>query len=88
MDQQHILLVEDDMNLGFLLMEFLEMEGLQVTWRKDGRSAMQELQKQAFDLAVLDVMMPGMDGFNLAKHIRSKHPNFPFLFLTAITYIW
>lgn len=83
MDQQHILLVEDDMNLGFLLMEFLEMEGLQVTWRKDGRSAMQELQKQAFDLAVLDVMMPGMDGFNLAKHIRSKHPNFPFLFLTA-----
>ena len=41
MDQQHILLVEDDMNLGFLLMEFLEMEGLQVTWRKDGRSAPQ-----------------------------------------------
>lgn len=83
MDQQRILLVEDDMNLGFLLMEFLELEGLRVTWRKDARSAMQELQKQSFDLAVLDVMMPGMDGFSLAKHIRRKHPNFPFLFLTA-----
>lgn len=83
MNQQRILLVEDDMNLGFLLMEFLELEGLQVTWRKDARSAMQELQKQTFDLAVLDVMMPGMDGFNLAKHIRAKHPHFPFLFLTA-----
>ncbi len=83
MNQQRILLVEDDMNLGFLLMEFLELEGLQVTWRKDARSAMQELQKQQFDLAVLDVMMPGMDGFSLAKHIRAKHPQFPFLFLTA-----
>ncbi|MEL7251536.1 MAG: response regulator transcription factor [Bacteroidota bacterium] len=83
MNQQRILLVEDDMNLGFLLMEFLELEGLQVTWRKDARSAMQELQKQSFDLGVLDIMMPGMDGFSLAKHIRAKLPNFPFLFLTA-----
>lgn len=83
MDQQRILLVEDDMNLGFLLMEFLELEGLQVTWRKDARTAMQELQKQNYDLAVLDVMMPGMDGFSLAKHIRNKYPQFPFLFLTA-----
>ncbi|MEL6969568.1 MAG: response regulator, partial [Bacteroidota bacterium] len=74
MNQQRILLVEDDMNLGFLLMEFLELEGLQVTWRKDARSAMQELQKQSFDLGVLDIMMPGMDGFSLAKHIRAKHP--------------
>lgn len=83
MNTNRILLVEDDLNLGFLLMEFLEMEGLQVTWRKDALSAMQELQKQDYDLGVLDVMMPGMDGFSLAKHLRDQHPQFPFLFLTA-----
>ena len=83
MEQQNILLVEDDLNLGFLLMEFLELEGMKVTWRKDAHSAIQELQKQDYDLGVLDITMPGMDGFSLAKHIRNKHPQFPFLFLTA-----
>ena len=80
MDQNSILLVEDDLNLGFLLMEYLELEGMKVTWRKDAHSAIQELQKQDYDLGVLDITMPGMDGFNLAKHIRTKHPQFPFLF--------
>jgi DNA-binding response OmpR family regulator len=83
MEPNNILLVEDDLNLGFLLMEFLELEGMKVTWRKDAQSAIQELQKQDYDLGVLDITMPGMDGFSLAKHIRTKHPQFPFLFLTA-----
>lgn len=78
-----ILLVEDDLNLGFLLMEYLELEGMMVTWRKDALSALQEVKKQSFDLALLDVSMPGMDGFNLAKHLRTDHENLPFLFLTA-----
>ncbi|MEL7221957.1 MAG: response regulator transcription factor [Bacteroidota bacterium] len=83
MNNGHILLVEDDLNLGFLLMEYLEMEGLRVIWRKDAMSALSELKKQRFDLGVLDVMMPGMNGFNLAKQIKNKHPQLPFLFLTA-----
>lgn len=83
MENGHILLVEDDLNLGFLLMEFLEMEGLNVIWRKDAISALSELSKHQFDLGVLDVMMPGMDGFNLARQIKNKHPQLPFLFLTA-----
>ncbi|MCB0525008.1 MAG: response regulator transcription factor [Lewinellaceae bacterium] len=80
---QRILLVEDDLNLGLLLMDYLESEGLQVTWRRDGLSSLQQLNRQAYDLCILDVMMPGMDGFSLAKNLKSKYPKLPFLFLTA-----
>lgn len=78
-----ILLVEDDLNLGMLLMDYLESEGLQVTWRRDALSGLQQVQRQPFDLCILDVMMAGMDGFSLAKNLRSQHPKLPFLFLTA-----
>lgn len=83
MEDEKILLVEDDLSLGFLLMEFLQMESLQVVWRKDAVSALAELKKQRFDLGIFDIMMPGMNGFNLAKQIKRKYPRLPFLFLTA-----
>jgi DNA-binding response OmpR family regulator len=78
-----ILLVEDDLSLGMLLMDFLESEGLQVTWRRDALSGLQQARKQRYDLCILDVMMPGMDGFSLAKNLREYDKNIPFLFLTA-----
>lgn len=80
---QRILLVEDDLNLGLLLMDYLESEGLQVTWRRDALSGLQQVNRQAFDLCILDVMMAGMDGFTLAKNLRQQYPKLPFLFLTA-----
>jgi len=80
---KRILLVEDDLNLGLLLMDYLESEGLQVCWRRDGLSGLQQARRQPFDLCILDVMMPGMDGFSLAQNLREQHPNLPFLFLTA-----
>lgn len=79
----HILLVEDDLNLGMLLMDYLESEGVQVTWRRDALSGLQQVHRQTFDLCILDVMMPGMDGFSLAKNLRSQYPRLPFIFLTA-----
>jgi DNA-binding response OmpR family regulator len=82
-NDQRILLVEDDLNLGLLLMDYLESEGLQVTWRRDALSGLQQVQRKAFDLCILDVMMAGMDGFSLAKNLRSQFPKLPFLFLTA-----
>ncbi len=82
-NEKHILLVEDDLNLGLLLMDYLESEGLHVSWRRDALSGLQQAQRQRFDLCILDVMMPGMDGFSLAKNLRSQFPNLPFLFLTA-----
>ncbi|MCB0617064.1 MAG: response regulator transcription factor, partial [Phaeodactylibacter sp.] len=66
-----------------LLMDFLESEGLQVTWRRDALSGLQQARKQRYDLCILDVMMPGMDGFSLAKNLREYDKNIPFLFLTA-----
>jgi DNA-binding response OmpR family regulator len=82
-NDKRILLVEDDLNLGLLLMDYLESEGLQVCWRRDGLSGLQQARRQPFDLCILDVMMPGMDGFRLAKNLREQHPFLPFLFLTA-----
>ncbi|MCK6695352.1 MAG: response regulator transcription factor [Thermoanaerobaculia bacterium] len=83
LNDKHILIVEDDLNLGLLLMDFLESEGLRVTWKRDALSGLQQARRQSFDLCILDVMMPGMDGFSLAKNLRSQFPNLPFLFLTA-----
>lgn len=81
--RHRILLVEDDMNLGFLLMDFLESEGFELKWCRDALSGLQQLKTQTYDLGILDIMMPGMDGFNLARHIRQSYPKLPFLFLTA-----
>lgn len=79
----NILVVEDDLNLGFLLVELLESEGFFVKLCKDGQMGLNALQRGQFDLCILDVMMPKMDGFSLAQQIRQKMENLPFLFLTA-----
>lgn len=84
MEQKYrILLVEDDDALGYLLSEYLQMKDMDITWLKDGKAALDELEKSTYDLAILDVMMPHMDGFTLAKNISEKHAYLPFIFLTA-----
>lgn len=79
----NILLVEDDTSLGFLLSEYLESVGFQVKLCRDGMSGWQSFMRHHFDLCILDVMMPNMDGFSLAQKIRTKNTQLPFLFLTA-----
>jgi DNA-binding response OmpR family regulator len=78
-----ILLAEDDLNLGFLLVEYLETEGFEVKLCKDGEVALRAFQNNSFDLCLLDVMMPKLDGFSLAKEIRSKDKMIPVIFITA-----
>jgi DNA-binding response OmpR family regulator len=78
-----ILLAEDDLNLGVLLVDYLEIEGFEVKLFKDGVSALKAFQNYAFDLCLLDVMMPNMDGFALAKEIRVKDKRVPLIFITA-----
>lgn len=80
-----ILLVEDDLNLGFLLSEYLEGEGFEVKLCRDGESGETALRRSPFDLCILDVMMPKMDGFALAAQLKILQPDTPFLFLTART---
>lgn len=79
----NILLVEDDLNLGFLLVEFLELKGFAVKLYRDGLTAFAGLQNGHFDFCILDVMLPKMDGFTLAKKMKVLNPQIPIIFLTA-----
>jgi DNA-binding response OmpR family regulator len=79
-----ILLAEDDQNLGMLLQEYLSAKHFDVDLARDGDEGLNFfLQKGAYDLCVLDVMMPKKDGFSLAKEIRMHDPEVPIIFLTA-----
>jgi two-component system OmpR family response regulator len=78
-----LLLVEDDQNLGYMLQDFLEMEGYKVTWEKNGMTALGAFKSGNFDLCILDVMLPAKDGFSLAQDIHRLNPKVPFFFLTA-----
>ena len=82
-DTTRLLLVEDDPNLGYLLREYLQMNGFKVTLTTSVKEALKAVEAALFDLAVLDVMLPDGHGFDLAKKIQSDHPKLPFLFLTA-----
>jgi DNA-binding response OmpR family regulator len=82
--KKHILLAEDDADFGSILKQYLEMNGYEVTWAKDGKEALEIFRKTTdFDICVLDVMMPKMDGFSLAEEIIKISPEMPFIFLTA-----
>jgi DNA-binding response OmpR family regulator len=78
-----ILLAEDDLNLGVLLVDYLDSEGFEVKLCKDGEIALRAFQSTAFDLCLLDVMLPKLDGFSLAKEIRSRDKIIPVIFITA-----
>jgi two-component system response regulator VicR len=78
-----ILYVEDDVNLGFVTKDNLTKKGYDITLCEDGLTAAQTFQKQKFDLCILDVMLPKIDGFALAQKFRDKDKNVPILFLTA-----
>lgn len=79
----HILLVEDDPTLGLLLHDVLRLEGHKVELIRDGREAMPAFAAGRFDLAVLDIMLPGRDGFSLTEDLRVVAPGLPILLLTA-----
>lgn len=81
--KHHILLVEDDIDFGSILKQYLELSGYTITWAKDGVAALQLLEHAIYDICVLDVMMPKMDGFTLAEKMVTIHPDIPFVFLTA-----
>lgn len=80
-----ILLCEDDENLGMLLREYLEAKGYKAELCVDGEKGYQAFCENYFDLCILDVMMPKIDGFTLATKIREINADIPFMFLTAKT---
>ncbi|TAG99619.1 MAG: DNA-binding response regulator [Sphingobacteriales bacterium] len=80
-----ILLCEDDPNLGMVLKNYLELNDYDVVLERDGRLGLAAFQREKFDLCLLDVMMPHMDGFTLAEEIRDINPDVPLFFLSAKT---
>jgi two-component system, OmpR family, response regulator VicR len=80
-----ILYVEDDPTLSLITKENLEMRGFLVDFCEDGIQALDRLRDNSYDLCILDVMLPKMDGFTLAEKIREENSEIPILFLTART---
>jgi len=79
----HILIVEDEPEMAGLLTKGLEEESCQVSIARDGRAALDLSGQQAFDLILLDVMLPQMDGLEVARQLRRREAETPVLMLTA-----
>ncbi len=82
-DRLKILLAEDEPNFGTVLKSYLNLANYHVDWCKNGKEAYSKVKSEDYDLCILDVMMPEMDGFSLAKEIRKNDQEIPLIFLTA-----
>ncbi|MDD3687995.1 MAG: response regulator transcription factor [Bacteroidales bacterium] len=83
MNKEKLLLVEDDVNFGFVLKSYLEMNDFDVDLVSDGKDAVPAFNKTQYDLCVLDVMLPNVDGFTIARDFRKINKKIPIIFLTA-----
>lgn len=82
-DKPHIMLVEDEIHLARGICFNLEEEGCRVSHFSTGENALNALEMEHFDLIILDVMLPGMDGFEVCREVRRLDPRVPILMLTA-----
>ncbi|MBL7972341.1 MAG: response regulator transcription factor [Prolixibacteraceae bacterium] len=78
-----IFLVEDDLSFGAVLKSYLEINDFEVNWVDDGQHALTQFKRNSFDICILDVMLPNVDGFTIGTEIRKINTNIPILFLTA-----
>lgn len=78
-----ILVVEDERNMRDIIRDYLTAHGLECDLARDGREALELLEEADFDAVVLDVLMPGLDGFGVCRAVR-RHSAVPILFLTAL----
>jgi len=82
-----ILYVEDDLTLSFVTRDNLLLKGYEVAFTDDGIKALEMIRSGTYDLYILDVMLPGMDGFTLAGKIREVNIDTPIIFLTARSFM-
>ncbi|MEO0090039.1 MAG: response regulator [candidate division WOR-3 bacterium] len=78
-----ILLVDDNFELGFTLKELLELKGFQVEYVEDGFAALDKFKENDFDLVIMDIVMPGMDGIEIFKKMRETKKNIKVIFLSG-----
>ena len=81
--KESIFFVEDDLSFGAVLKSYLEICSFAVTWIDDGKYAFEEFKNGKFDLCLLDVMLPHVDGFSIGREIRTIDPLIPIIYLTA-----
>lgn len=79
----NILLAEDDTDLRSILSQYLEINGFTVLQAENGKAGLETFQGEHVDFCILDIIMPVMDGWELARQIRRTDPNMPVIFLTA-----
>lgn len=79
----HIFLVEDDLSFGSVMKSYLELNDYQVTWVDDGKYALSKFRAGKYQICILDVMLPNIDGFTIGSEIRSIDKDIPMIFLTA-----
>lgn len=82
-EKAKILYVEDDLTLGFVTRDNLERNNFSVLYADNGTTALELFQNQSPDLIVLDIMLPDINGFEIAKRIRMQDHHIPILFLSA-----
>ena len=82
-EKNKVLLVEDDTNFGQVLKNYLELNDFVVELARDGILGLAAFRREKYDICLLDVMMPNMDGFTLAEEIRNVDPDIPLFFLSA-----
>lgn len=78
-----IFLVEDDLSFGSVLKSYLEINDYSVEWVDDGKYAMEHFRRGSFNMCILDIMLPHVDGFTIAHEIRQINNEVPIIFLTA-----
>ncbi|NOR73766.1 MAG: response regulator [Draconibacterium sp.] len=83
--KQHIFLVEDDLSFGAVLKSYLEINEYNVTWIDDGKFAVDKFRSGNYQICILDVMLPNVDGFTIGAEIRKIDKDIPMVFLTAKT---
>ena len=81
--RKSLFFVEDDLSFGAVLKSYLEICNYSVTWIDDGKYAFSAFQSGLFDLCLLDVMLPHVDGFSIGRDIRAINPDIPMIYLTA-----
>lgn len=79
----HLLYVEDDATLSFVTRDNLSLQGYKITHCEDGLQALDVIKHESFDLCILDVMLPKIDGYTIAREIRKINQDIPIIFLTA-----
>src|SRR6218665_433954 len=84
MEKPKILYAEDDATIAFLIQDSLENH-YEINHYSDGKSAMEAFDNQIFDICLLDIMMPEINGFDLAQHIRNRDSEIPIIFISAKT---